>query len=195
MTEDKDTDEISDSSTENPFAITESDGEIKDGNHSNEGGSGGVFTRRNILVGGGILATGYWYLSSRSRGPTEAVKQYFEGLREGNAKAINEVLHPESPSYPAESSGGQGSIDATVIETQVLSPSEATEYWNTYPFRRPGLRDLNGNEIEKEWEERANDIGVNAYKLVLVTFEEDGNADTVPFPVVKDNGDWYVYAR
>lgn len=130
-------------------------------------------------------------------GPEDAVEQFFTAAQNADVEAANEVLHPESPSYPVEDGDLEGGNEFTVTDTTQVSTREIAE-WEIERFSG-SVDEASEEEIEEgterfqqRAEQQADEAGADDFAWVLVTAEMDGEEQDQPVLAVQDDGDWYV---
>ena len=154
-------------------------------------------TRRSVLIGAGVVASSSLAGCSGlmdSDGPEDAVETYINAGNEGDFEAANEVLHPESTSYPIE----EGDLPDEVIELAEAEEASLEDAirWQAERFDQELDGDELGQAVEQrreEIEEELEGIGADDYTFVRVLFTDDSTEDETYVVVVEDGGEWLVY--
>lgn len=125
-------------------------------------------------------------------GPEEAAEQYITAFRNGNAEGMNDVLHPNSPSYPRESTTPPEN-NITVNNITRVSPRELVEQRAKDANVTDEQIQRGINNAKQTLENKVDESGGEKGAIVQLSIEQ-GELPTKPiYIMVKDDGKWYVY--
>ncbi|MCL9815307.1 TcaA second domain-containing protein [Natranaeroarchaeum aerophilus] len=126
-----------------------------------------------------------------SSGPENAYEEYFEAIQNGDAEAVNEILHPEAPSYPVEESSVQADIE--LIEANEVSTREVLEFWAEQSGDSGDVTDESVQNQEEHTESRLDEYGADDHAWVLITIEGGEGEQEASVEAIQDGEDWYCY--
>ena len=152
--------------------------------------------RRQFLVGvatvSAVTIAGCSSSGNQSgAGPEEVVEQYIAEVRNANTEAVNELLHPESPSYPRENVSTPNE-EVTLNDVHQVSVREHIE--QKYP-RLDDEEEMQQqvNNAKQELDDLENELGADESTIVRVSWEQAGEEREQGYVVLQDDGEWYVY--
>ena len=153
--------------------------------------------RRTLLLSiaavGTVMTAGCSSSSNQSKTePEEAVKQYITAIQNGDTENVNEVLHPESPSYPREN---------ITVPDQEITPNEVNQVSSReYIEQRAAGSNITKeeyqqaiNSTEQSLRQLENETGAEKSAIVILSWEQEEGKREQEYPVIKDNDNWYVY--
>jgi|GEM_PF-6881426 hypothetical protein len=137
-------------------------------------------SRRQFLIGvttAGTIAIAGCSGGGGGGGPEGAAEQYITASKNGDAEAINEVLHPESDRYPRSEENVKEKDSLTIKKVEQVSTRRVVEsQLDQFADADPTEQEVEKvtNNLEQNVETRLNETGTDEHNWVLATIEQGG---------------------